>query len=195
MPSFLVRAKPVNFFLHAEHPSAARLKRLDLDSANVTQCLCCTPEDQRPAIFLFVPLRHFLCIGTASQSLTTTCHFVSMAQPIHTYTTLVLVLAHIIFAQQQCYFGPGAQNRGPSNLVPCMNTGQSACCLLGDVCLSGNACWNYDTGNTYQYGCTDISYKDKTCPYKCGFNSSKITLLALLMACADGKQPYRHGLH
>ena len=57
-----------------------------------------------------------------------------------------------------------------------MNTGQSACCLLGDICLSGNTCWNFDTGNLYQYGCTDVDYTDETCPYKCGFNSSKIEL-------------------
>jgi hypothetical protein len=53
-----------------------------------------------------------------------------------------------------------------------MASGQSACCLVGDVCLSGNTCWNFDTGNLYQYGCTDITYKDETCPYKCGSNTS-----------------------
>lgn len=116
-----------------------------------------------------------------------------MAQPLYTYATLVLVLVHLITAQQQCYFGPGAKNRGPSSLVPCLNTGQSACCLLGDVCLSGNTCWNYVTGNLYQYGCTDISYKDKSCPYKCGFNSSTISLLSLLMEDANRIQLYRHG--
>ncbi|KAF2718772.1 hypothetical protein K431DRAFT_126324 [Polychaeton citri CBS 116435] len=71
---------------------------------------------------------------------------------------------------QQCYFGPGAVNRGPSELVPCKNDGQSACCLLGDTCFSGNACYNYDSGNLYQYGCTDINYEDESCPPKCGFS-------------------------
>lgn len=146
------------------------------------------------SVFLLVPLRHFLCTGSALQSSNTIDRFVSMYHSIHTYITLALVLVHLVFAQQQCYFGPGAQNRGPSNLVPCMNTGQSACCLLGDVCLSGNTCWNYDTGNLYQYGCTDISYKDETCPYKCGFNSSKVILFTHLMACADCIQPCRLGL-
>lgn len=119
--------------------------------------------------------------------------FVSMAQLSYTYTTLVLVLVHLINAQQQCYYGPGAENRGPSNLVPCMNTGQSACCLLGDVCFSGNTCWNYVTGNLYQYGCTDISYKDKSCPYKCGFNSSMTSQFTLLMKCANFIQPCHLG--
>ena len=118
-----------------------------------------------------------------------------MAHSIHTYTTLALVLVHLVFAQQQCYFGPGAQNRGPSELVPCLNTGQSACCLLGDVCLSGNTCWNFATGNLYQYGCTDISYKDEACSSKCGFNSSMTTILILLTVSADQIQPCRLGLH
>ena len=116
-----------------------------------------------------------------------------MAQLSYTYTILVLILVHLINAQQQCYYGPGAENRGPSDLVPCMNTGQSACCLLGDVCLSGNTCWNYVTGNLYQYGCTDISYKDKSCPYKCGFNSSTTFRFTLLIRCANHIQPCHHG--
>jgi hypothetical protein len=99
-----------------------------------------------------------------------------MSQLVHTYLTWALLLASLATAQQQCYFDAGAPNRGPANLVPCMNTGQSACCLLGDICLSGNTCWNYDTGNLYQYGCTDITYEDETCPYKCGFNSSMAVL-------------------
>jgi hypothetical protein len=75
-----------------------------------------------------------------------------------------------VAGQQQCYFGPGAVNRGPANLVPCNSTGTSTCCLLGDTCLSGNTCYNYATGDLYQYGCTDITYQDVTCPYKCGFD-------------------------
>lgn len=84
------------------------------------------------------------------------------------------LMAAMALAQQQCYYGPGAQNRGDSNLVPCNSTGSSACCLQGDTCLSGNACYNFDSGNVYQYGCTDIDYNDKTCPYKCGFDPGKL---------------------
>ena len=116
-----------------------------------------------------------------------------MARQVHIYAASLLALAHIITAQQQCYFGAGAANRGPADLVPCMNTGQSACCLLGDVCLSGNTCWNFDTGNLYQYGCTDVTYKDETCPYKCGFNSSMIVLSTFLVTCADHIQPFLLG--
>lgn len=83
---------------------------------------------------------------------------------------LLNLLFAVVLAQQQCYYGPGAQNRGSSDLVPCNSTGSSACCLQGDTCLSGNACYNFETGNVYQYGCTDIDYNDETCPYKCGFD-------------------------
>ena len=89
---------------------------------------------------------------------------------------LLLLVGNFVAAQQQCYFGPGAGNRGPSGLVPCASSGQSACCLLGDTCLSGNACYNNVFGNVYQYGCTDVTYQDETCPYKCGFNTSKRSL-------------------
>ena len=85
--------------------------------------------------------------------------------------SLFLTCVTLTLGQQECYFGPGASNRGPSSLVPCLSTGQSACCLLGDTCLSGNTCYNYKTGDLYQYGCTDITYRDATCPYKCGWSA------------------------
>lgn len=82
----------------------------------------------------------------------------------------ILFFFGLVVGQQQCYFGPGAENRGPAELVPCSQNGHSSCCLLGDICFPGGVCWNYDTGNTYQYGCTDINYKDGSCPYKCGWD-------------------------
>lgn len=88
-------------------------------------------------------------------------------------------------AQQNCYYGPGAGFRGPSELVPCNTTGSaSACCLLGDTCLSGNACYNFLTGNTYQYGCTDINYEDASCPRKCGWDPAKSPWIGLSF-CSD----------
>ncbi|SMR56476.1 unnamed protein product [Zymoseptoria tritici ST99CH_3D1] len=89
------------------------------------------------------------------------------------------LVATAVLGQQQCYYGPGAQYRGGSNLVPCNTTGTSACCLQGDTCLSGNSCYNVLTGNVYMYGCTDIRYKDSTCPYKCGFDPLKSPWTAL----------------
>ena len=82
-----------------------------------------------------------------------------------------------------CYFGPGEENRAFSDLVPCSGSGTSACCLLGSVCLTGNACWDPTTGDTYQYGCTDITYTDQSCPSKCGFNTSK--LLSIIHTSID----------
>lgn len=109
---------------------------------------------------------------------------------------LSLLLGPVLLAnaQQECYFGPGAENRGPSNLVPCTTTGESACCLLGDTCLSGNTCYNYASGDLYQYGCTDITYEDSVCPYKCGWNASKLQIGSnLLRITTDFEQPCHHG--
>jgi hypothetical protein len=110
------------------------------------------------------------------------------------------IFAHIglVAGQQQCYFGPGAEFRGPQNLVPCNSTGTSTCCLLGDTCLSGNSCYDYNTGDLYQYGCTDIEYQDPSCPQKCGWDPCKLCSLMLLnsttaMFHANLRQPCRHG--
>jgi hypothetical protein len=109
----------------------------------------------------------------------------------------LFALTILVTGQQECYFGPGAQNRGPANLVPCNGTGTSTCCLLGDTCLSGNTCYNYATGDLYQYGCTDIEYKDASCPYKCGFDPSTPFLLfdsiITYTYYTDIKQPCHHG--
>lgn len=83
---------------------------------------------------------------------------------------IFITLFRVVRTQQECYYGPNATHRGSSDLVPCSNNGQSSCCLLGDVCLAGGACWNEATGDTYQYGCTDITYTDASCPSKCGWD-------------------------
>ena len=106
-----------------------------------------------------------------------------------------ILLAHIalVAAQQECYFGPGAEYRGPVNLVPCNATGTSTCCLLGDTCLSGNTCYNYATGDLYQYGCTDITYQDVTCPRKCGWDPGTPYIPSSALYYADASQPCHHG--
>jgi len=100
------------------------------------------------------------------------------------WLSVLLAPILLVSSQQECYFGPGATNRGPSNLVPCNGTGTSACCLLGDTCLSGNTCYDYASGDLYQYGCTDITYKDESCPYKCGFDPT-LSPWTALEYCAD----------
>ncbi|KAK5107430.1 hypothetical protein LTR62_001291 [Meristemomyces frigidus] len=75
------------------------------------------------------------------------------AQSLLCLSSILFIFSAQVNAQSQCYYD--VNKRGPSPLIPCAPSGQSTCCLLGDVCLSGNACFNYTTGNTYQYGCTD----------------------------------------
>lgn len=82
--------------------------------------------------------------------------FSNMSSLLSCHVFFFCALIILVTGQQQCYFGPGAQFRSPSNLAPCNGAGTSACCLLGDTCLSGNICYNYANGNLYQYGCTDI---------------------------------------
>ena len=67
-----------------------------------------------------------------------------------------------------CYTSAGM--KGNVDVAPCSDTEQSvACCNLGDICLENNACFNYEYGVTYIYGCTDPSYTDPACPYKCHY--------------------------
>lgn len=99
--------------------------------------------------------------------------------------TLLSYVVSLVAGQNNCYYGAGAGFRGPSELVPCNTTSQySACCLLGDTCLSGNTCYNYLTGNLYMYGCTDINYQDASCPQKCGYDPAKSPWIGLEY-CSD----------
>jgi len=67
----------------------------------------------------------------------------------------------------QCFYA--ADKRAGSIIVPCNSgPGYASCCQLGDICLSDSACWNAKYNVTYLYGCTDSTYTDYTCPYKCG---------------------------
>jgi hypothetical protein len=77
-------------------------------------------------------------------------------------------LLGLVSAQDnQCFYA--ANKRAGSIIVPCSSAGRYAsCCQLGDICLSDGACWNPKYNVTYLYGCTDSSYTDYTCPYKCG---------------------------
>lgn len=81
------------------------------------------------------------------------------------------VMATSSVSPYACYVAAGLEFRAPEYVVPCINgDGHSPCCLLGDLCLAGNACFNIVTDTLYQYGCTDESYTDESCPYKCGWD-------------------------
>ena len=87
---------------------------------------------------------------------------------------------------QTCYVSAGVE--ADSSVVPCGSSGVSACCQLGDICLSDSACFNYVTGVTYLYGCTDSSYSDGVCPWKCGTDYSEYNQ-NLTSSITDHSQP------
>ncbi|KAK5064292.1 hypothetical protein LTR84_000125 [Exophiala bonariae] len=70
-------------------------------------------------------------------------------------------------AQNDCYYAAG--ERAGSAIVPCGSGDSiSSCCQIGDLCLSDSACWNPTHNVTYLYGCSDPTYSDPSCPWKCG---------------------------
>ncbi|KAK1673529.1 hypothetical protein BDP55DRAFT_769979 [Colletotrichum godetiae] len=82
----------------------------------------------------------------------------------------------------QCYFNAGYV--GPTSLLPCLpanetDNGFSWCCLAGDSCVN-QACWNRPSGVTYQYGCNDPTYKDKSCPLKGDLDPAKSPWIGLV---------------
>jgi hypothetical protein len=84
-----------------------------------------------------------------------------------TVASLCLALLDLVYADAGCYYAANA--RAASIIIPCSSApGFSTCCQMGDLCLSNNACWNPQYNITYLYGCTDPSFTDNTCPYKCG---------------------------
>ena len=88
-------------------------------------------------------------------------------------TALVLLVA-VASAQNQCYYA--ADERAGSAIIPCGGSSSiSACCQIGDLCLSDSACWNPTHNVTYLYGCTDPTYTDSACPWKCGSGFGKTT--------------------
>ncbi|KAK1489276.1 hypothetical protein CCUS01_03320, partial [Colletotrichum cuscutae] len=108
--------------------------------------------------------------------------------------TLFIVLLYLAFGllvnatesenddYDQCYFDAGYV--GPPNLLPCLPAnetkgGFSWCCLAGDACVN-EACWNHDSGVTYQYGCNDPNYADKICPLKGDLDPAKSPWIGLV---------------
>ncbi|ORY62594.1 uncharacterized protein BCR38DRAFT_372584 [Pseudomassariella vexata] len=68
-----------------------------------------------------------------------------------------------------CYYAQNSEAKG--DFIPCGNIewGDWPCCHVGSICLGyddSNACWDYDTGNTYVAGCTDSGYSARVCPNK-----------------------------
>ena len=86
----------------------------------------------------------------------------------HSVTHLTIVVA----SPQLCYYA--ANKLASDDIIPCYtstNPDTYSCCKIGDTCLRRGACYNGNTGVTYQYGCTDSSYLDERCPPKCGLGT------------------------
>ncbi|KAF2873355.1 hypothetical protein BDV95DRAFT_604864 [Massariosphaeria phaeospora] len=96
----------------------------------------------------------------------------------------ILYLTVGIFAQsdkQRCYYDSG--ELAPDYIIPCYTSTSSehySCCKVGNKCLRENACYDHETGVTYQYGCTDKNYGDKSCPQKCGLSRENSNWVGLV---------------
>ncbi|KAF2734988.1 hypothetical protein EJ04DRAFT_226903 [Polyplosphaeria fusca] len=99
---------------------------------------------------------------------------------------LYIVLACLLLAltaiagEQRCYYDK--DKLAGDYIIPCYGGESSAyaCCKQGNKCLEDGACYDQDTGVTYQYGCTDSSYKDPSCPKKCGLNTESSNWVGLV---------------
>ncbi|KAF1955858.1 hypothetical protein CC80DRAFT_81283 [Byssothecium circinans] len=91
---------------------------------------------------------------------------------------------------QMCYID--ANQLAPDFIIPCWtsySTPHYSCCMVGDKCLHQNACYNLSTGITYEYGCTDPSYKDDNCPSKCNLDRKKSNWAGLLFCDGTNGTP------
>jgi hypothetical protein len=82
---------------------------------------------------------------------------------------------------QQCYYD--ANKPAADDILPCYPSTFSShytCCKAGDKCLEDKACYDLDTGNTYQYGCTDSTFTDPHCPQKCELDTEKSHWIGLV---------------
>lgn len=93
-----------------------------------------------------------------------------------------LCIATVTTTPQLCYTEAGVL--APDYIVPCwpsQKAQQYSCCKIGDKCLDHSACYNAQTGVTYQYGCTDSAYRDPNiCPTKCGLDGKKSNYVGMV---------------
>ncbi|AEO67135.1 25532c19-ae96-483e-956b-f0ce22bfc609 [Thermothielavioides terrestris] len=83
------------------------------------------------------------------------------------------------------------------NFIPCGNWvfGNYQCCQAGDYCLDDNACYNPEHGTTYLAGCTDLEYRDASCPDKKSYKDYPWAGLIYCkpnrwVACEETAKPY-----
>ncbi|PSN62009.1 hypothetical protein BS50DRAFT_135059 [Corynespora cassiicola Philippines] len=91
-----------------------------------------------------------------------------------TLQVVLFFLGAPVSAGPRCYYDVG--KFAPEDIIPCYPsavTEHYSCCKVGNKCLRNNACYDQDTGVTYQYGCTDETYQDSHCARKCNLDREK----------------------
>jgi hypothetical protein len=65
-----------------------------------------------------------------------------------------------------CYYPDGSISDG---LQPCNTTAGavSACCRIGDVCLTNGFCFSAGQNSVVRRGCTDHTFNSTECPHSC----------------------------
>jgi hypothetical protein len=89
-----------------------------------------------------------------------------------------------------CYYD--VNKPASDDILPCYPSTFSdhyTCCKAGDKCLEDKACYDLDTGNTYQYGCTDPTFKDAHCPRKCELDTAKSHWIGLVFCNGTNNLP------
>jgi hypothetical protein len=177
----------------SSHPGLAEIPRASLCSTSLSLTSCCHHSP------LSLPVASLACIPHSNLPLTspallsytsviyapnatksvrlisyrTTVAFACKMESLRLLAATIMVLwAVVVHADPLCYYAPG--KRGPDDFIPCY-TGRSDeptyCCKRGGKCTEQNSCWDLTTGVTFQYGCTDPTYKHSSCPRKCGLDT------------------------
>ncbi|KAH7089196.1 hypothetical protein FB567DRAFT_627698 [Paraphoma chrysanthemicola] len=103
--------------------------------------------------------------------------------------TVLSYLDHAL-TPHPCYYS--TDSMATDDLLPCYASTFSShysCCRHGDKCLEHGACYDEDTKVTYQYGCTDPSFKDIHCPQKCNLDVKKSRWVGLVFCNGTNGMP------
>ncbi|KAF1919793.1 hypothetical protein BDU57DRAFT_153240 [Ampelomyces quisqualis] len=111
-----------------------------------------------------------------------------MTMNILVYLSVTLIYLHLALppgvsalTPHSCYYDANAL--AADDFLPCYTTTTSThypCCRAGDKCLENNACYDADSGVTYQFGCTDATFSSASCPRKCGLSTAKSQWVGLV---------------
>ncbi|KAI8942682.1 hypothetical protein NX059_000732 [Plenodomus lindquistii] len=105
-------------------------------------------------------------------------------------TQFLLPFLTLAKSPQLCYYAN--DTLASEDIIPCytsVTTDHYACCKVGDKCLRHNSCYSLDFGVTYQYGCTDLSFRDAHCPTKCNLDTEKSHWVGLVFCNGTNNLP------